>query len=586
MSPAHSILSLSHAETGTTPSHAETGTTPSRAETGTTPSNLNIFPRSLVDQDGVEYALAQTTTGLQLVILADPAAPRAGTGTTSPRAGTGTTSLTGFEGECSELAGKTLLIGPCNPQNAAALRARLDWLQPGLLGLRTSAGMGDRVGLATPGHVRAVRATGGKTVVPGSSTGIAPIFAQQSIREMTRTGRTPQQVMDDATWGIFQEGWHEGVGADADHLKTTTDIDACMAAGFTFFTIDPGAHVDNRAETASLDELRELAESLPANLQPRASGLLGKGFDIEGLWLTFGEATLLKAVVKYGKAVAHVASMYNYLVKAAGTRPFELEVSVDETDQPTSHAEHLYITSELKRLGVKWVSLAPRYVGRFEKGVDYIGDVAAFETDLAGHAAIARQFGPYKLSLHSGSDKFSIYPAAMRQTRGLVHLKTAGTSYLEALRTIGVVDVDLFREIYSFARQRYETDKASYHVSAELGRAPLPEAVTDWPGLLDQFDAREILHVTFGSVLTEPRAPCPVSRAGTGTTSREPGLPRPVLEPGLPRGNRDYPARTGTTSQKRFYDRFMAALNANPEAYASNLEKQFIRHLKPFSSLE
>ena len=501
MSPAHSILNL---------------------------SNLNIFPRSLVNQHGAEYALAQTKVGLQLVVLVDPA-----------------TSM-GFEGECSELAGKTLLIGPCNPQNAAALRARLDWLQPGLLGLRTSAGMGDRVGLATPGHVRAVRAAGGKTVVPGSSTGIAPIFAQQSIREMTRTGRTPQQVIDDATWGIFQEGWHEGVGADADHLKTTTDIDACMAAGFTFFTIDPGAHVDNRAETASLDELRELAESLPANLQPRTSGLLGKGFDIEGLWLTFGEATLLKAVVKYGKAVAHVASMYNYLVKAAGTRPFELEVSVDETDQPTSHAEHLYITSELKRLGVKWVSLAPRYVGRFEKGVDYIGDVTAFETDLAGHAAIARQFGPYKLSLHSGSDKFSIYPAAMRQTRGLVHLKTAGTSYLEALRTIGAVDVDLFREIYSFARQRYETDKASYHVSAELGRAPLPEAVTDWPGLLDQFDAREILHVTFGSVLTEKTA----------------------------------------TGQKRFHDRFMAALNANPEAYASNLEKHFIRHLKPFSSLE
>ena len=167
MSPAQSILSL---------------------------SNLNIFPRSLVNWDGDEFALTQTAGGLQLVVLADPAA------------------MTGFEGECSELAGKTLLTGPCTPQNAAALRARLDWLRPGLLGFRTSAGMGDRVGLATPGHVRAVRRVGGKTVVPGSSTGIAPIFAQQSIREMTRTRRTPQQVMDDATWGIFQEGWQGGFG--------------------------------------------------------------------------------------------------------------------------------------------------------------------------------------------------------------------------------------------------------------------------------------------------------------------------------------------------------------------------------------
>jgi tagaturonate epimerase len=478
-------------------------------------SNILIFPRSLIIQDGVEYALVHTTAGPQLVVLAE------------------STELTGLEGECSELAGKTLLIGPCDPQNAVALRTRLAWLRPALLGLHTSAGMGDRIGLATPGHVRAFRAAGNR---------IAPIFAQQSIREMDRTGRTPQQVMDDAMWGVFVEGWQEGFGADADHLKTTADIDACLAAGYTFFTIDPGAHVDNRAETAGVGELRELAESLPANLQPRASGLLGKGFDIEGLWLTFNEATLLKAVVKYGKAIAHVVFMHRHLVEAAGPRPFELEVSVDETEEPTSHAEHLYIAKELKRLGVKWISLAPRYIGTFEKGVDYIGDVAAFETDLTGHAAIARQFGPYKLSLHSGSDKFSIYPAAMRQTHGLVHLKTAGTSYLEALRTIATLDIDLFRDIYVFAREHYDSDKASYHVSAELSRASVPEEVKDWPGLLEQFDAREILHVTFGSVLTSKTA----------------------------------------TGDWRFYDRFMNVLRANPEAYASNLEKHFIRHLTPF----
>ena len=130
----------------------------------------------------------------------------------------------------------------------------------------------------------------------------------------------------------------------------------------------------------------------------------------------------------------------------------------------------------------------------------------------------------------------------VRQTRGLVHLKTAGTSYLEALRTIAALDPVLFRDIYVFAGQHYDTDKASYHVSAELSRAPHPQDVTDWPSLLIQFDAREILHVTFGSVLTDKSA----------------------------------------TSQRRFYDRFMGFLRSNPEAYASNLEKHFIRHLTPF----
>jgi hypothetical protein len=488
-------------------------------KTGLLFSNLDLFPYSLTEQGNVEYGLARTSAGRMLAIVADPAV------------------LAGFEGETSELAGKILFLGKCSSKNAATLRARLTWLQPGLVGMRTSAGLGDRLGLATPGHVRAVRATGGKVV---------PFFAQQSIREMTRTGRTPQQVMDDATWGVFQEGWHEGVGADADHLKTTADIDSCMSAGFTFFTIDPGAYVDNRAETATLDELRELAGQLSAEQQPPLSGLLGKRFDIEGLSLVFDERELLKAAVKYGRAIAHVASMYAYLVRLAGMHPYELEVSVDETDQPTSHAEHVYIASELMRLGVKWVSLAPRFVGRFEKGVDYIGNLAAYERDLAGHAAIARHFGPYKLSLHSGSDKFSIYPAAMRETRGMVHLKTAGTSYLEALRTISKLDVDLFSEIYRFALQHYEADRVSYHVSARLERAPLPEIVSDWPSLLDQFDAREILHVTFGSVLTERTA----------------------------------------NGKSRFYDRLMAVLISNPEAYASNLEKHFIKHLKPFSSLE
>jgi tagaturonate epimerase len=480
-------------------------------------TNLQLLPHSLTTESNVEYAMAQTDAGLRLAVCAPPASA----------------SLRAFEGDCSELGGQTLLICPTSPVNASALRSQLTWLQPRPLGLKTSAGMGDRIGLATPGHVRAVRATGGL---------IAPVFAQQSIREMIRTERTPQQVMDDATWGIFQEGWCDGVGADADHLKTPIDIDACLAAGFSFYTIDPGEYVDNRAEDADIDTLRELAELLPAQMQPRSSGLSGGFFNIEGLKVYFDEFTLSKAAVKYGKALGHVATMYHHLAGAAGQHPFELEVSVDETDQPTSHAEHIYIASELKRLGVRWVSLAPRYVGSFEKGVDYIGSVTAFQRDFAGHAAIARHFGPYKLSLHSGSDKFSIYPSAARLTQGLVHLKTAGTSYLEALRTVAAVNVDLFREIYLFARERFETDKASYHVSADLSRAPLPEEVPTCTALLDQFDARQILHIAFGSVLT--------GRTADG--------------------------------KFRFRDRFLSVLGENAEAYAENLTKHFIRHLKPF----
>ena len=487
-------------------------------ETQLTTTRLNIYPRSLTTSVEAEFGLVLTETGNKLGILALP----------------GSTILDEIEAEFTEFESQILAICPLNHRNAEVMRKQLSWLRPKLLGLQTSAGMGDRLGIATPGHVRAVRNTLGR---------IAPIFAQQSMREMSRTGRSPMQVMDDAMWGCFEEGWREGAGCDADHLKTKVDIDTCMAAGFTFYTIDPGEFVDNLAEKEDIALIRELLEKLPANLQPRATGLLGKSFEIGGCKLVMSEEILLRAVAKYGKAVAHVADMYEHLYQAAGNHPFEVEISMDETELPTSAEEHIYIASELRRLDVKWVSFAPRFIGRFEKGVDYIGDIPALKADLAVHAALARQLGPYKLSLHSGSDKFSIYSIFIEETRGLAHLKTAGTSYLEALRTIGAVEEGLFKEIYEFALAHYDTDKLSYHVSAQRNKAPKPNEVRDWPGLLDQFDAREILHVTFGSVLTERNA----------------------------------------DGSLRFYDRLMSILKAYREAYFDNLEKHFKRHLDPFS---
>lgn len=415
--------------------------------------------------------------------------------------------------------------------NAAALREALPFLKPRTLGLKKSAGCGDRLGLATPGHIRAIR----------RST-MAPILAQQSIRENARTGRAPQEVMDDALWGVFQEGWREGFGADADHLKSAADIDSCAAAGFTFYTIDPGEHVDNEADAAPISVLKEKIETLPwAELETNWSDTgsrLGKTIDLGEFKLAISEEDLLRAAAKYGRVVAHTVKMYRHLERVMGEREFELEMSVDETETVTTLAEHAYIASELKRLGVKWVSLAPRYVGDFEKGVDYIGDLAEFEKSFAQHLAVSKTFGPYKLSLHSGSDKFSVYPIASRLAGDLVHLKTAGTSYLEALRAIAVINPRLFREIVAFARERYPVDRASYHVSAEVGKTPVIAVTPDdgLAALLDNFHAREILHVTFGSVLHHP-------------DFREP---------------------------------FFAALRGDEEVYYQMLETHFSRHFAPF----
>ena len=163
------------------------------------------------------------------------------------------------------------------------------------------------------------------------------------------------------------------------------------------------------------------------------------------------------------------------------------------------------------------ISLAPRFLGDFEKGVDFKGDHAALEASMSDHAAIARQLGPYKLSLHSGSDKVSMYAAFGRATQGQLHVKTAGTSYLEAIRVVAQYQPDFFREIVEFSRERFPTDKATYHVSATNEGVASPSEITD-PKALEQLylecwedvpegrgftnPGRQILHCTFGSVLT------------------------------------------------------------------------------------
>lgn len=397
----------------------------------------------------------------------------------------------GFIGETQD----GFCICPQIAHNADALRERLPWLNPQRLGLATSFGFGDRLGVATPGHVAAVK-----------GTGVAPIFAQQSVRENRRTGRNPQVVLDDAVWSLFQEGWREPWGADADHVKEISDLGPFIDAGYTYYTIDPNQYVDRDADTDSVDALKQKIAAhswtaLGIALEDIYHFYASNAVKLDGYLLEFREDILLRAFVKYGRAIIHSKTIADHLT--ANLDQFDLEVSVDETNAPTSIEEHYFIANELRRLEVPFVSLAPRFSGKFEKGVDYIGDIDIFNSELDRHVAVMHQIGGYKLSIHTGSDKFSIYPSIAEKAKRLVHVKTAGTSYLEALRVIAEVDAALFREILDFARSRYEADRTSYHVSGELKKVHPSSALGDdeLMALFDQSDARQVLHVTFGSVL-------------------------------------------------------------------------------------
>jgi tagaturonate epimerase len=452
--------------------------------TGPTPEPTQregAYPASEVTHEGVRYRLERASSGAKQLVAE---------GTDGP-------ALQAFAGEREDTGEGVRLVAPTTGENAAALRAALPWLTPSRFGLHTSAGFGDRLGIATPGHVRALQQVGAP---------IRPVFAQQSIREMGRCHRTPRDVLDDATWGTFQAGWTDPVGGDADHLEALEDVDATTAAGFVFYTLDPKADVDAEAEHASPDVVRQKVDALDwAGLETDLDGFrrryVGQRVDLEHSAVELDEESVLRALAKYGPSLAHAMAMYRRLMEKG--IDCEVEFAVDETDHPTKPAEHVVVVRELQRLGMEFVSFAPRFVGRFEKGVEYIGDLAALERDLQVHAQLARALGPYKLSLHSGSDKFSIYPLAAEATQGMVHLKTAGTSWAEALRVVAAHEPDLMRSVLTLALESFEANVKSYHLSCDPARIPTDPTDEQVGRLLDEIDSRQVLHVGYGAVLAE-----------------------------------------------------------------------------------
>ncbi len=362
---------------------------------------------------------------------------------------------------------------------------------PSVLGLKRS--FGDRLGLATPGHMAAVK-----------KTSFAPVFAQQSIRELARTQREPTDVMKAAANAVEQNGWNAPWGSDADHLQTEEDVSRTASAGFTMFTLDPSAHVNREADAMTGETLEKAHRTfVKASNESLFERYHRSTHAFENRTYVFDDMPALKrAELKYGAALRHTKALAERAKSTCAGRKFEIEMSVDETDNPTSPLEHLFIGLELKRLGVPVISLAPRLIGDFEKGIDYKGDLNVFEDHYCQHISIARYCGPYKLSIHSGSDKFSIYPIIGRLSGDLLHVKTAGTSYLEALRVVCRTDKKLFREMADFCRGRYDTDKATYHVSAKLSDIPSNMADSEmeqW--FLEHNAGRQVLHVTFGSLL-------------------------------------------------------------------------------------
>lgn len=393
-----------------------------------------------------------------------------------------------FEGRNVKVGKFTFKKCPLTHENAVALRGALPFTAPTrVLGKTRSFGLGDRLGIATVGHIRLFK-----------NYDAYPVFAQQSIRELNLTERTYEDVLDCVTFNVFQEGYKTGWGADGDHLKKEEEIEYALKLGFSMITLDCSEHIRNDVNEKSDEEVMiEASELLTEDLKNR---YIGKEFDIEGNKIEYTITELARCVLIYSKAIEFADMIYH---KYITNRNVDFELSIDETATPTTPFEHFFVANELTLKAVKLQTVAPRFCGEFQKGIDYIGDLVQFEEEMKIHAGIARHFG-YKLSIHSGSDKFSTFPIIGKYTNGNFHVKTAGTNWLEAMKVVAAKDCGLYREIHKYALSMFEAATNYYHVTTNIDNIPDIDTLKD-EELIDLFnnnDCRQLIHITYGFILT------------------------------------------------------------------------------------
>lgn len=398
-----------------------------------------------------------------------------------------------FSGGVEKIGDLHASVVQCSTPNAAILQELFPWTRPiSLRERRTTIGMGDRLGRATAGHIRAAR-----------RYNCSPVLAQQSVRELDFTGRSFGDVVADASWMVFQEGFEAGFGADGDHLKNIPAIDTALAEHMPMITLDLTEVMKPEVADWSERQVSEAYAALPEDFRRRVeTEYVEREFPLGKETLRLDRADAERCAVMYGPALDFAAEVDGYLRERRGDA-YDLEISIDETTTPTLPEHHLFIARELQRREVTVNSVAPRFIGEFQKAVDYIGDLREFETQFTVHCEIARGFGNYKISVHSGSDKLSAYPAVGRGTALRLHLKTSGTSWLEALRVIAEKEPALYRRLHSRAREYYPEALNYYHITADLRRiAPLESTPDDGlPAYLDHPDCRQMLHVGYGGIL-------------------------------------------------------------------------------------
>lgn len=329
-----------------------------------------------------------------------------------------------------------------------------------------SFGIGDRFGNEGKAQLKAIMA------MQEYGIEVVPVW-NKSYREHSIIGTTPQDVLLEATNAVESLNWSNNFYVDADHV-TLHQIDLFLPYS-NFFTIDVASSIGKPSNIA-----------LISNFVKRYSSYIGKHIIDQNIQVI--DEDYLKCFANiYLTAIHEIKKVYDYLVEKKGANSFILEVSMDECENSQSAIDLFFILAELKHLNVEIQTIAPKYPGIFAKGIDYIGNIFAFEKEFAVDVAIIQLAkdllklpSSLKLSVHSGSDKFSLYPiikSIIQANNQGIHIKTAGTTWLEEI--IGLADcggegLEMVKYIYFQAVERFEELISPYRSVLQIDKSKLP----------------------------------------------------------------------------------------------------------------
>lgn len=338
-----------------------------------------------------------------------------------------------------------------------------------------SFGIGDRFAQQGQSQLRAFKESLTDNLI------ITPVW-NKSYREHKTVHSVPKSVREEADEAVKMAGWPYDYLVDADHINLS-NVDEFLEFS-DFFTIDVADFINSRVNEEEIEQFIKINSKFIGQIQIPS---IPDPFSINRDFLWYiGE--------KFLCAIKEAARIYQHIKLKKGSA-FIAEVSMDEVEEPQSPIELFMILSGLAQYGVELQTIAPKFTGRFNKGVDYAGDIKAFEKEFEEDLLVIdlaiKEFNlpqNLKLSVHSGSDKFSIYESIHRTIKKYdkgVHVKTAGTTWLEEIAGLalsGGLGLELAKNIYKKAFNRYDELIHPYSTVIDIKKENLPtvEAVAKW----------------------------------------------------------------------------------------------------------